>query len=85
VLRSDLFMPASEFAASMIRHLDELRGSGPDGASLRLPGDRAAELEEEQVRLGIPVPEALRIELNDTASRLGLTDRLDDMRPYSNA
>jgi LDH2 family malate/lactate/ureidoglycolate dehydrogenase len=83
VLRPDLFMPAADFAASMTRHLDELRGSGPDGASLRLPGDRAAALEDEQGRLGIAVPESLRIELNDTASMLGLTDRLDAAHPVA--
>jgi L-2-hydroxycarboxylate dehydrogenase (NAD+) len=78
VLRSDLFLPAADFTESMARHLDELRGSGPGGAPLRLPGDRAAALEDENTRLGIPIPDALRTDLEATASRLGLPDRLGD-------
>ena len=77
VLRPDLFMPADEALASMARHLDELRHSGsPDGRPLRLPGDRAAELEAEGTARGITVPDAVRASLVALGARLGLTDTL---------
>lgn len=77
VLRSDLFMPAEEVAGSMARHLDELRRSGSrSGRPLRLPGDRAAEVEAENIARGILVPDALRESLAALASRLGVLERL---------
>jgi LDH2 family malate/lactate/ureidoglycolate dehydrogenase len=76
VLRADLFMPADELAASMVRHLDELRASAADGTPLRLPGDRAAAVQQDCERRGIPVPEATLDDLNATAAQLGLAGRL---------
>lgn len=73
VLRPDLFMPAGEALASVARHLDELRRSGsPGGGPLRLPGDRAAELEAENDEKGIPVPDALHDSLVALGDRLGV-------------
>jgi LDH2 family malate/lactate/ureidoglycolate dehydrogenase len=76
VLRADLFMPADELAASMVRHLDELRGSGADGSALRLPGDQAAAYEAESRQLGVPLTPATIADLDATAADLGLADRL---------
>jgi LDH2 family malate/lactate/ureidoglycolate dehydrogenase len=78
VFRPDLFMTAVEFAASMDRHLGELRASAPARGSdpVRLPGERAVELEEEQRRLGIPVPAQLLEDLRRLADELGVADPL---------
>jgi LDH2 family malate/lactate/ureidoglycolate dehydrogenase len=80
VLRPDLFLPAPEALASVTRHLDELRRSGrAGGGPLRLPGDRAAELEVENRRHGVPVPEPLRERLVALAARLGVGHPFDDV------
>jgi L-2-hydroxycarboxylate dehydrogenase (NAD+) len=77
VMRPDLFMPADEVTASIAQHLDELRHSGSNsGEPLRLPGDRAAELEHENLARGIPVPDALRAGLNALGSRLHVVEQL---------
>lgn len=77
VMRPDLFMPATEALASTARHLDELRHSGSNsGEPLRLPGDRAAEMEAESNANGIAVPDALRESLTALAARLGVADPL---------
>ncbi len=72
-MKSDLFTPG--YAASSVAvHLDELRNSDSDREdTLRLPGDRAAEIEAESLKLGVVVPEALRARLNGIATRLGVT------------
>jgi L-2-hydroxycarboxylate dehydrogenase (NAD+) len=78
VMRPDLFMPADVVAASIAHHLDELRLSGgPDGGPLRLPGDRAAELEAENRARGIPVPDPLGESLTALGTRLGVTTSLE--------
>jgi len=78
VMRPDLFMPAPEALASIARHLDELRRSGSaSGEPLRLPGDRAGELETENRARGIPVPDALRERLVAVATRLGVAHPFD--------
>lgn len=77
VVRPDLFRPAEEVQASIAEHLDELRHSGSSsGEPLRLPGDRAAELEAENLARGIPVPDPLRASLNTLASRLHVVQQL---------
>ena len=46
VMRADLCMPADEMLASVERRLNELRDLGStSGDPVRLPGDRAAEVE----------------------------------------
>ncbi|HET9608681.1 MAG TPA: Ldh family oxidoreductase [Acidimicrobiales bacterium] len=78
VMRPDLFLPADAVAASIVGHLDELRRSGSSsGEPLRLPGDRAAELEVENAARGIPVPGPLRARLSALAERLGVTEDLE--------
>jgi LDH2 family malate/lactate/ureidoglycolate dehydrogenase len=76
VFRPDLFMTADQFAAAMDRHLGELRASAPARVSdpVRLPGERAVELEEEHRRLGIPVPDPLLEDLRRLAAELGVAD-----------
>lgn len=77
VLRPDLFRPAGDVQDAVAQHLDELRSSGStSGEPLRLPGDRAAEVEADNLAKGIPVPDALRESLNALASRLGVADQL---------
>ncbi len=76
VFRPDLFAPAGELRAEMDRKLREMRSSGEAGAAVRLPGERAVEVEAEQRRIGIPVPEPLLADLRSFATELGLEDRL---------
>ncbi len=77
VLRPDLFMPADEALASMAEHLTALRASGADGQPVRLPGDRAAELEREHNERGVPIPAPLLDTLSGLAQRVGV-DALHD-------
>ena len=77
VMRPDLFCSQEEFLQTMDRHLREFRASTPAGPDpVRLPGERAVELEAEQREVGIPVPPVLLAELQQLASELGL-ERLD--------
>lgn len=76
VMRPDLFADLHDFKAAMDTHLDELRESGPPGA-VHIPGDRAADLEVEQMEHGIEVPTPLLVQLRDLARRFGVDDRLD--------
>jgi L-2-hydroxycarboxylate dehydrogenase (NAD+) len=77
VIRPDLFLPLDEYKREMDRQLREFRESASMTAvPVRLPGERAAELESEQRRSGVPVPESLIADLNSLAGDLGLTDRL---------
>ncbi len=73
VLRPDLFMSTTEFFGSVDAHLDELRGSRTDGTKVRLPGDRAAQVEAENKSRGVPVPLPLLDQLNDLAIRLNVS------------
>lgn len=75
MMRPDLFRDLDEFKASIDRHLDELRGSGSPGA-VHIPGEGAFQLEAEQRRDGIPLPDKLLGQLRDLAARLGLDDDL---------
>jgi LDH2 family malate/lactate/ureidoglycolate dehydrogenase len=73
VLRPDLFMPMGDALASISEHLDELRQSGSaTGDPVRLPGDHAALVEEENRRLGVPIPAPLMSTLRSLATRLGV-------------
>lgn len=73
VMRSDLFQPADAALETMAAHLDELRTSSTsNGQPVRLPGDTAAQMEEESERLGIAVSDVLVTQLNTLASRLGI-------------
>ena len=77
VLRPDLFMPLDQYKAEMDRQLREFRASeSMTDEPVRLPGERAAEIEAEQRRLGIPVPQTLIDQLNALAASLGLAQRL---------
>lgn len=78
VMRPDLFSPAADFLGEMDRQLRHFRASTPIGDTpVRLPGERAHELEQEQRELGIPVPQALLTDLRKLAGELSLDDRLD--------
>jgi len=77
VFRADLFRPLSTVLADMTRHLEELRTSGSaDGGDLRLPGDRAAEIEKENIRSGLELAESVRCEINAAGEGLGISERL---------
>lgn len=78
VLRPDLMRPRDEFERDVEEHLGALRSAGPPGA-VRLPGDGSAELEKEQLRIGIPVPEVLLGQLRRLAQRLDVPDQLQDL------
>jgi LDH2 family malate/lactate/ureidoglycolate dehydrogenase len=77
VMRPDLFLPLDEYKKEMDRQLREFRASeSMTDESVRLPGERATELEIEQRRSGVPVTESLIAELNSLAENLGLSERL---------
>lgn len=63
-------MSESESFESVDDHLDELRRSGSDGVDVRLPGDRAGQVEADNIAKGVPVPSPLLGQLNDIVSRL---------------
>ncbi len=78
VMRPDLFCNLDEFGTAMDRKLRELRSSASmTGEPIRLPGERAVEMEAEQRQLGIAVPARLVFDLNELAERIGLEERLD--------
>lgn len=71
--RVDLFRPLETVLDDVTGHLEELRRSGTvAGEPVRLPGDRAAELLEENLRLGLELPPSLLAGLNAAADRLGV-------------
>lgn len=77
VIRPDLFIPMDHYKREMDRQLRELRASeSMTGEPVRLPGERATELEIEQRRWGIPVQDSLIADLNALAERLGMAARL---------
>ena len=77
VMRLDLFMARSEIEAAMAAKLEELRSSGTaTGERVRLPGDRAAELIADNTENGVPLPDPLRLQLNELAARVGLAETL---------
>jgi LDH2 family malate/lactate/ureidoglycolate dehydrogenase len=77
VMRPDLFRPLDDYSEAMDRHLHDFRTSeSMTEEPVRLPGERAAQLEGERLHNGVPVPAKLVDQLNAEASGLGLTDRL---------
>jgi LDH2 family malate/lactate/ureidoglycolate dehydrogenase len=70
--RPDLFRSQDDITESLRNHLCELRTSGPEGASVRLPGDRAAELVAENTEWGVPVLDSVYADLVATAALVGL-------------
>jgi L-2-hydroxycarboxylate dehydrogenase (NAD+) len=73
VFRADLFRPFSDVLADLTRQLESLRRSG---GPVRLPGDEAARLEEENLRKGVELPAEVRAALNTEASLAGIPRRL---------
>lgn len=72
-LRVDVFRPLATVLDDVTAHLEELRQSTSlTGGTLRLPGDRAAEVLEENMRLGLQVTSSLLAKLNVAADRLGV-------------
>lgn len=72
-LRVDVFRPLESVLGDIRAHLEELRHSQTrDGRPVRLPGDRAAEVLEENLRKGLVVPPPLLAGLNAAADRLGV-------------
>ena len=73
VFRPDLFMPMNEYKQEMDRQLREFRASeSMTDEPVRLPGERAAELEIDQLSEGIPIPASLVADLNTLAEKLGI-------------
>lgn len=78
VLRPDLFQDLGSFKGAMDEHLRALRDTGPPGA-VRIPGETAVRIEEEQGSDGVAVPNALLQQLRDLAQRYDLEDRLESV------
>jgi LDH2 family malate/lactate/ureidoglycolate dehydrogenase len=68
------FLPLEAFAAEVNRHLDDLRRSErlPGAQAIRMPGDQRAARRAERSEHGVPVPEALRTQLDGLAEALGI-------------
>ncbi|MCW2762027.1 MAG: hypothetical protein JWR85_2228 [Marmoricola sp.] len=78
VLRPDLFVDRDVVLAALTHHLEALRTSAsPEGSSVRLPGDHAAQLKRENEAYGVPVPAALASELRCLADGLGIASPFD--------
>ena len=79
VVRPDLFADLGEFKAEMDRQLRVFRSSeSMTGEPLRLAGERAAALEAQRRREGIPVPDPLLAKLRNLAERLEIDDQLNE-------
>jgi LDH2 family malate/lactate/ureidoglycolate dehydrogenase len=68
------FVPLASFMAETDRHLRDLRASKrmPGVAEIRMPGDRRRECRIERQRDGVPLPDALLMQLDKLAEGLGL-------------
>jgi L-2-hydroxycarboxylate dehydrogenase (NAD+) len=68
------FVPLATFMAETDRHLRDLRASKrmPGVAEIRMPGDRRRECRIERQRDGVPMPDALLMQLDKLAEGLGL-------------
>ncbi len=62
------------FAAAVVAHLDELRGSDllPGVDAIRLPGEERARRRAERLRDGVPIGPALAAVLDGLGARLGI-------------
>ena len=68
------FIDPALFAAAVVQHLDELRGSAllPGVDAIRLPGEQRAQRRAARVRDGVPIPPALAMLLGKLATQLGI-------------
>jgi LDH2 family malate/lactate/ureidoglycolate dehydrogenase len=69
------FLPLDEFHAEIDRHVRDLRGSQrlPGVDAIRVPGGERARRREERSRHGIVLSGSLLKQLDEVASRLGVT------------
>lgn len=73
VFRPDLFISKAEYEQRMDEVLADFRSSESiTHQPVRMPGDRAAEVEAENRALGVPVPAALRRQLDSLARQVGI-------------
>jgi LDH2 family malate/lactate/ureidoglycolate dehydrogenase len=81
VFRPDLFLEREEYERRMDGILHDFRTSEPSGRDpVRMPGDRARAVGEENRRLGVPISEALATELQALADEVGVDERLASTR-----
>lgn len=74
MVRPDLFRPLGEFKAEMDERIREIRGSTPvpGGPPVRLPGDRAHDVQADARRHGIALTDQTTERLAQLADRLGI-------------
>jgi L-2-hydroxycarboxylate dehydrogenase (NAD+) len=75
VLNPDLLRETNEFEAAVDAALSELRSSGAEGA-VRIPGERAFDLERDRMAAGLPLTDGLAARLEEMGRELGIDERL---------
>jgi LDH2 family malate/lactate/ureidoglycolate dehydrogenase len=68
------FIPLDAFMAEVDRHMGDLHASQrlPGFDAIRLPGERRRTCREERLRDGIPLPDALKAQLDKLAGEMGV-------------
>jgi L-2-hydroxycarboxylate dehydrogenase (NAD+) len=68
------FIPLDTFKAEVDRHMGDLHASRrlPGFDAIRLPGERRRACREERLRDGIPLPDALKAQLDKLAAEMGV-------------
>lgn len=74
-MRVDAFRPADEFKAHMDNWINRFRSAKPVAGESRvlIPGDPEREMAEERLKTGIPLNEKVVEDLNNLATRYGLS------------
>ena len=78
-MRPDLFRDLDDFKAEMDLRIREIKNSTPmqGAAPIRLPGEMAAQREQQMREDGVPVTAAVLDQIREIAKKMGLSDCLE--------